>query len=581
MLAGVGFCDRMGGPSAAGISNAIARDSNCKIVYPGESVTNINDWLDSTDYREIVLMPGEYIIDESIVPKSNAVIRGTGDGTILNIIGDHSASPFSAIHREGTRSARLENITIKDLTINGSAVTNGHAIASKGIFITYCDSLRIENVTVIETPATGIGSDFLRKSVITNCITVDCGSQTGTGAGSNGIGVAVGGSADESLVIDSCIAVGSGNNGIMLEHEAFDELDPDSYAPTDFVISNCITQGSGRAGFAFEGTSGAILTGCVSDGDNYGVAFTKSSGDGVADYPAGTLIDSCKLLNSTIYGIWGGLYYGEEMTVQGTEISGAGSHGVYFQSGNGLSFSNSYIHNCTSNGFWLKRDKGTGASDLNNVQIIGCKILNNGSDETNVSGVFIYANTGDLSGFTITNNIIGNTSGGTYQDYGINLYVSTYYLTNFQISGNSFIDNAITGITWNTTKVMENSSISVKDNQGFSTSQNYTANNDIPALLSGYTITNLGASGAIALDCPEAVVGRTFRFIDAVNTATVDLYIDCESDEHFVKPDGTPMADGERYGYTSDAFAAVTATCYLTGVWQLENEIGTGTEEEP
>jgi hypothetical protein len=97
----------------------------------------------------------------------------------------------------------------------------------------------------------------------------------------------------------------------------------------------------------------------------------------------------------------------------------------------------------------------------------------------------------------------------------------------------------------------------------------------------GCTFSNGIATGTITGTLPAAVPGLSFTFADPNDTAGVDLYIDCVGMDNFVKPSGTAMADAEQYQSNNDTFAKVTATCYVTGVWQLENEVGTWVEESP
>lgn len=108
-----------------------------------------------------------------------------------------------------------------------------------------------------------------------------------------------------------------------------------------------------------------------------------------------------------------------------------------------------------------------------------------------------------------------------------------------------------------------------------------TADTTVYPFDSGAVYDNFGASGAITFTLPAAIAGLSFTFADVVDTATVDLNIDCVGTDNFVKPDGTAMADGEQYQSENDTFAKITATCYVDGIWQLENSTGTWVEESP
>jgi len=103
----------------------------------------------------------------------------------------------------------------------------------------------------------------------------------------------------------------------------------------------------------------------------------------------------------------------------------------------------------------------------------------------------------------------------------------------------------------------------------------------ITTMQNGATFTNAGDDDAQVPTLPAAVPPLSFTLADVVDTAGVDLAIDCVGTDNFVKPDGTAMADAEQYQSENDTFAKVTATCYVAGIWQLENEVGTWVEETP
>lgn len=86
----------------------------------------------------------------------------------------------------------------------------------------------------------------------------------------------------------------------------------------------------------------------------------------------------------------------------------------------------------------------------------------------------------------------------------------------------------------------------------------------------GHTYTNEGATSAITITLPPAIVGLEYTIVRSVETAGCDVTIQCDGAETINGFDGTLLND-------SDEIAEVTLACRINGQWEITNSTGTWT----
>jgi hypothetical protein len=97
----------------------------------------------------------------------------------------------------------------------------------------------------------------------------------------------------------------------------------------------------------------------------------------------------------------------------------------------------------------------------------------------------------------------------------------------------------------------------------------------------GHTYNNEGATEPVTLTLPAVFPSAIYIFEDVDDTPTVDLNIDLDGADHFVKPDGTAMAAGEQYQSENDTYGKIKVKRVAANTWQILDEVGTWAEETP
>ncbi len=155
-----------------------------QIVYNAtDSRTVIQNVIDATE-GPIYIAEGTYTPSGNLQPDSNTVIVGAGWNTIIRPSAGSSVFIF-----EGTSNSHYQNVTIKNLQIDGTNLSSG-----KGIYCTYVDNLDIENLYVHDTPHSGIGPDFIDDFSITNCLVEDVALTV------DGNGIGIGGPSQNGFI---------------------------------------------------------------------------------------------------------------------------------------------------------------------------------------------------------------------------------------------------------------------------------------------------------------------------------------------------------------------------------------------
>lgn len=211
--------------------------------------------------------------------------------------------------------------------------------------------------------------------------------------------------------------------------------------------------------------------------------------------------------------------------------------------------------------------------DGETTTVRGCHIENNGGVNNTIYDTGIILDD-DADNCIIEQNRF--LAGGPHQDSCINLLAGATgnFIKNNYFSGGyvvSAVEDAGTGT------IYSGNGTDIPIVLGDDADDAYT----ITVELNGGVFTNAGDDDVLTIMLPTATPGLSFTVVDVMDGADIDLFLDCQSAEHLVTPAGVTMSNGEQYQSKNDTFAKITATCYVAGIWHLENSVGTWTEETP
>lgn len=233
------------------------RKDEADIVCPGESDQEaINEAIHSLPALggKIVLLPGVYNISRPIVPdRDNLVIDGlVRDATIISPSKDLQAGIFQDL--SPSAETPRSGLTIRDLTLDGSAMVKSDNFVNKGIYIRYLTRALFQNLHVYNTGATGIGVDFLFDSIIRDNIIEKCGFPRAK-TGSAGIGIGTGGEMEEPLLIIGNHVSECGLAGILLEAQ-----EPSKEKFLHHIVADNVVRENFQHGILVRGSKRALIS---------------------------------------------------------------------------------------------------------------------------------------------------------------------------------------------------------------------------------------------------------------------------------------------------------------------------------
>lgn len=398
----------------------------------------------------VYLPPGTYKITSKLTPLSKVKIQGAGSGN-TTIAG--YGTNFSLFENLAISGSPTTDIEICDMKLDGTnvLVPGNYAPLYKGIYIQYTKRMKIHDLYVYNTYATGIGTDFLIDSIVDNCTVENCGvrgaatGQAGTGA--NGIGIGTGAYAIESWIVSNCIAIGCGNNGIMMEDQ-YQLVDSSYMTVADCIAYNC------KFGFRDSGVSKVSFDNCwaanstndgfyITTGDigTLATAFNPKEiqlngcyayGNGTGTTANGFTINDAKP-DGTLYDVY--------MT-QCAAVSNS-QHGFEVHNVSKVSMLNCNAHNNQNHG--ILAYSSTSLAPFNKLIIDGGLFNNNsqvGAGQTD--GIRIGASgTGSMDSARVTNVTCFDDQNTKTQRYGIS---TTGTIANSRIDTNNVSNNRNAGI---------------------------------------------------------------------------------------------------------------------------------------
>jgi hypothetical protein len=383
-----------------------------------------------------VFLEGSFKISAPISVKSNISVIGAGaKRTTVAAYG----SDYSIFQLLGSKGSEFKDIEIADMFLDGTTFSQPtYNVQTKGIFITYAKRLRLTNLLVYNTPATGIGADYLQDSVFHGCVVANCGRMWAGGYGGNGIGVGTGMlDVRETLTISNCHVYSNGDNGIMFETQAWEN--GVQYSGYMNVI-NCTSRDNGVDGFRNSGAMRINWIGnqSISNGAN-GFRVTGGLAQGGVDSTVFVgkedIFANNHVYGNANHGVYiSGAAVDAALNISNNHIAGNSQHGIYCDTKtNKMKINNNFIY---LNGYDGIRLVGGGKD----IEITGNHAYNNGiaNNASYQNGIVLGAGTAGntVSNVRIARNRVFDDQAPTKQTTGIAIKGTLAAISNVQIEHN-------------------------------------------------------------------------------------------------------------------------------------------------
>lgn len=226
----------------------------------------------------IYIPAGEYLFAENgtqtigshcIKMKSNVSIFGDGEKTVLKPVGQSAYGMdmfYFNDYLDTGEPVYLTNCTFRDFVIDADGTSClTYTSAGKGFMFNLFRNCHWQNVTVKNTDATGFGVDCPIDSSISKCVAIGCGkAATVETSGASGFGIGYGYSAEESIKITDCRAVGNKKFGFFFEHQGrFNRNMYTADTAVGFRVTDCIAEGN-LYNFGAIAAFGGVYENCTS-----------------------------------------------------------------------------------------------------------------------------------------------------------------------------------------------------------------------------------------------------------------------------------------------------------------------------
>ncbi len=329
-----------------------------------------------------------------VKPKSLVTLQGRGWGETI-IKGFNNKSNQAIIDGTGfySQDSPLTEFNVYDIEIDGKDMNHvGYHYNRKGIGNQWMKNCVFRNIFVHDTPATGIGTDFIINGYFLSCLVSNCGTvgQVGNGIGSNGFGIGVS-DATEVVVFSGCQAINIANNGFTLEAQVTQGV---GYAS----ITDCYTEKCGNSGYSNSGSKGVKIAGCTDNASKYGVYISAN-----ANQPGDqTMISSCQFLNQSSHGIYSDQAENNYLQVRGSLFESCGGCGIS-SFGSYCSFVDNNFKGCKDVTIFCKPALGAIGK--------GYLILDNLITGGNSTGIKIDPSDQTITGLLVKGNLIMDCKG--------------------------------------------------------------------------------------------------------------------------------------------------------------------------
>lgn len=390
--------------------------------------------IDSIPSGEVYALPYRYMIENRLVVKNYLAFRGGGIGATI-LAGTTALGNHAVISTAGTIDNPKVGISLREFEIDGSEMDHtGYSSGRKGTVLNYMEDLLIDRIYIHDTPATGMGIDFLVDGIIVNNIVNDCGTAgQGISSGSNGYGLGIGAWGKEPTIIANNVARGNANAAYVIENI----LGTGTVQSKNFIFE--INQAyENKYGVYVGGGGGGIISGNIIEGNTAeGLHFGQDN-----NFQSDTfLIENNHIRNNGLAGMRLDRQECKNFQIKGNNISGNGGYGI-ISKGEYTSLIGNHIYNNQLTGFYMELTAGTTHKHLT---FIGNHVFNNGLANTSGEndGIRIGGGSVGIEDVIIQGNQIYDDQAVPTQRYGV---ILTGTLTDVDIINNHFKNNKTAAI---------------------------------------------------------------------------------------------------------------------------------------
>jgi parallel beta-helix repeat protein len=345
----------------------------------------INSALTAATGGKVILLPGTFVADGTILIPNNTTLEGSGSGTIIQLA-DIDATD-NLIETTGTNKTGQ---VIKDLTLDGQDDLNtvgsqqGIYLLSVGDDATSRQGATIINVTIFDFSSQGIAMNATDNTVIKN-----------SNFYGNNQGIRTEGAFGYNNVIESNLITNNDDDGIQavgVNYTIIDNTAEDNGG--NGIYLNTISESTVSSNTVNNNASRGLYLYNFDDSTATANTALNNGGGGIEYFGVGSTISSNSVSGNTSEGIY--LVSTTNSTVIGNTVTSNTSEGIFLNSADNNIIENNIVG---SNSYGIRLS----SADTNIVS--GNNISTNGGTSTN-RGVYLVSS--DYN--TISNNIISDTS---------------------------------------------------------------------------------------------------------------------------------------------------------------------------
>jgi hypothetical protein len=336
---------------------------------------------------------------------ANVTYRGAGAAktTFYPMGGGHGIS------RQGALAAQLTDLAFEDFTIDGIFQYGVAPYYVKAVFMNYMLRPKFRRLHVKNSPASGLGVDYLQDYEIDSCLCENNGrlGTAGSSPGGAGIGIGTGKYTYEAGYVRNCICRGNKNYGLFYENQG--------------LTTTIYSSGAQVKGGRFEGNWRGI-------GD-CGVKALIVEGAHIADNGnAGMAVDASHISPED------GIDPGFDGRISGCTITSNASHGVLFDYGSGAQNGRYVLA-----GNLIKSNGACGVKVIPTTTVPAIVISDNDVINNGTAGIEIIG--GTLADSEIIDNRCYSNGQSTTTPYGIRF--KTVTLLRCRVNRNKCAENGL------------------------------------------------------------------------------------------------------------------------------------------
>lgn len=402
-----------------------------------------------------IIMPiGLSCVSGSITWYSKLSMRGFGAGkSILKWMSLSDMTSAVINMPSGSAATPYVDCQFQDFEIDCAAATQAtYHINGKQFLAQYMVRPVFQRLYLHDSPATGLGTDYLVDAVIIGNVIQNCGRlNPGTGGGGAGIGIGVGSTLNESYTVVGNHCIGNKTFGIFFETEFNGSVATNSFAVVTGNYVEC--SATSRAGIGDCGLSKFNCTGNTIDGTLGCLSGIAIEGGTLGFNPGNAGLISSNVVNNCLNGIaidytiaLPGSPANCQYVIEGNRINGSANNGISINANASQLLSELVIRGNTIAGSSKAGIGLFGAGGMKNVTIQGNDLFNNGIANVGTSNqAGIQVGTGcNIVNLRVINNVAYDDQTTATQQYGLG--ISNSAVTGAFVSGNDFSKVGTQGI---------------------------------------------------------------------------------------------------------------------------------------